>query len=63
MPVPSYQEFMLPLLQLAKDGKEYSVSEARPLIAKQFKLTEQDLKEVLPSGKQTTYANRLAWDR
>jgi len=30
-------------------------------MAEHFKLSEDDLKEMLPSGKQTTFKNRVAW--
>jgi len=63
MPVPPYQDFMLPLLKLAQDGKEHSVEESTTALAEQFKLTADDLKEMLPSGKQTTFENRVGWAR
>jgi restriction system protein len=61
MPVPDFQTFMLPLLTIAGDGKVHSVAEARAAIAVQFKLTEDDIREVLPSGQQTRFSNRVAW--
>jgi restriction system protein len=35
--------------------------EVREALAKQFNLTPEDLVQMLPSGKQTTFANRVAW--
>lgn len=52
---------MLPLLQIAADGKEHSLSEARATLSAQFKLNEVDLEELLPSGRQSKFANRVAW--
>lgn len=52
---------MLPLLQIASDGKEYSMQEARDELAKFFELSEEELEERLPSGLQTTFSNRVAW--
>ena len=61
MSLPDYQSFFLPLLQFTSDGKEHNAKEARESIAKVFNLSDEDLKEMLPSGKQTRFANRLAW--
>lgn len=61
MPIPDYQTLMLPLLQYASDEKEHSIQEAIEVLAKLFRLTDQDLKELLPSGRQTVIRNRVAW--
>jgi restriction system protein len=61
MPVPGFQEITAPLLRICADGKEWSCAAAREPIASQFGLTDEDLKELLPSGTQTRFVNRLAW--
>jgi restriction system protein len=61
--VPDYQSFMLPLLKLASDGREHSLREAIELVAQQFNLTEEDKKELLPSGRQYKLNNRVSWAR
>jgi restriction system protein len=61
MAVPDFQSFFKPLLELAADGKEHSVREAREIIAKNMTLSEADLSELLPSGTQTKFDNRVAW--
>jgi restriction system protein len=62
MAVPDYQSVMLPLLQFAaKKGDEISTSEAVEALAKELGLTEDDLKEMLPSGIQSTFVNRVGW--
>lgn len=61
MSVPGFQDLMLPLLQLASDGKEHSLAEARPLLASRLGLTAEDVAQLLPSGRQTVFANRTAW--
>jgi restriction system protein len=61
MAVPDFQSFFKPLLDLAADGKEHSIQEAREVIAKAMALPEADLKEPLPSGIQTKFENRVAW--
>jgi len=62
MAVPDYQSVMLPLLQFAaQKGTETSTSEAVEALAKELGLSEDDLKEMLPSGIQLTFVNRVAW--
>ena len=63
MAVPDYQTIMLPLLKFAGDGREHSLSEAIDALATEFGLTEEDLKELLPSGRQTIFYNRVGWAR
>lgn len=61
MPVPDFQTIMLPLLRNAADGKERSSAVAREELAKEFELTEAEKNELLPSGRQARFANRVAW--
>lgn len=61
MAVPGYQEFMLPLLMLAADGLEHSVSDAMDALATQLKLSDADRETLLPSGTQTRFYNRVTW--
>ena len=61
MPVPDFQSIMLPMLQLASDGNTHAMQQSRDALANAFRLSEEDLAERLPSGRQTTFANRVAW--
>lgn len=61
MPVPDFQSFFRPLLDLATDGEEHSIQEAREFIAKTMSLSEEDMKELLPSATQRKFDNRVAW--
>jgi restriction system protein len=61
MSIPDFQTIMLPLLKLAGDSKEYKLAEAIELLATHFNLTDIDRKELLPSGKQARFANRVGW--
>src|SRR5262245_36459995 len=63
MAVPDYQSLMLPLLKITADRNEHSLSEAIEVLAQQFHLNEQDRKELLPSGKQRKFDNRVHWAR
>jgi restriction system protein len=61
MALPDFQSFFKPLLEIAADGKEHSLQEARETVAKMMAISEEDLKELLPSGIQTKFENRVAW--
>jgi restriction system protein len=54
---------MLPLLNTAADGKVHTKREALNELAAQFGLTENERKELLPSGNQEIFDNRLGWAR
>jgi restriction system protein len=60
MAVPDYQTLMLPLLQLAGEGRQ-TIKECVPAIVQRFDLTEEDVGEMLPSGRQVTLLNRMHW--
>jgi restriction system protein len=63
MAIPDFQSMMLPLLQLASDGQEHSLSEAADALAGYFELPDEETKELLPSGKQSKFDNRVGWAR
>jgi restriction system protein len=52
---------MLPALALLGQSSPRSTGEVREALARQFHLMPDDLAQMLPSGKQTTFANRVAW--
>ena len=61
MAIPDYQACMLPLLRFAADGKEHQLKDATGTLASEFSLTEEELREFLPSGRQPVFINRLEW--
>ncbi|MBM4429507.1 MAG: restriction endonuclease [Chloroflexi bacterium] len=62
MAIPDYQSVMLPLLRLAAARKgEVSTAEAVEALAQEFGLTEAELRELLPSGIQPRFFNRVGW--
>lgn len=63
MPIPDYQAMMLPLLNFSRDGKEHSAREASDALAELYSLSEDERKELLPSGQQAVFTNRVAWAR
>ena len=60
MAIPDFQKLMLPVLRAAASG-EVNISEVVGSIGKQLALLDEELSELLPSGKQTTFANRVNW--
>lgn len=63
MPIPDYQTLMLPVLKLAADGKEHKFSEAVEELADEFGLTTEERNDLLPSGSQAVFNNRVGWAR
>jgi len=63
MPIPDYQTLMLPLLKLAGDGKVHTKRDAENELAVLFGMSEAERKELLPSGKQEVFDNRIGWAR
>ena len=61
MPIPDFQTIMLPLLQHCNDGKEHTMSRTEDALAAHFNLTEIELEEMLSSGRQSRFSNRIAW--
>ena len=63
MPIPKFSDFFKVFLEAVKDGKLHSSKEVREIIAQKMNLKDEDRTEMLPSGKQSTYDNRVAWAR
>ncbi|MDY0067602.1 MAG: restriction endonuclease [Steroidobacteraceae bacterium] len=61
MAVPNFQEITLPLLRLAGDGNVWALVDARHRLAEHFQLSQEEQEELLPSGRQRRFANRVAW--
>jgi restriction system protein len=61
MAIPDYQACMLPLLRLAADGGNHMLKEVLPTLADQFGLTEAERNELLPSGQENVFRNRVSW--
>jgi len=61
MAVPDFQTLMLPLLQLAADGHDYRFRDVVERLADEFSLTPEERSELLPSGQQSIFSNRVGW--
>jgi hypothetical protein len=58
MPVPDYQSLMIHVLSASADG-EVRIGDAVEKLADRLGLTSEERAELLPSGKQTMFANRV----
>jgi restriction system protein len=63
MSIPDYQTLMLPVLELASDQAEHKFSHAVEFLADTFALSSEERNELLPSGSQAVFSNRVGWAR
>ena len=61
MSLPDYQTLMLPVLKAAADGREHRIVDTVQQLADEFSLTEEERKQILPSGSQFSFSNRVGW--
>jgi restriction system protein len=62
MPIPDFQTIMLPFLELAAaEQEEITLQQAIAELAARFGLTPEERAELLPSGFQAKFTNRVAW--
>jgi restriction system protein len=59
--IPDFQTLLRPLLVAVEDGEEHSIKSVREQLAREFALTEEELADMLPSGRAKTYMNRVGW--
>ena len=58
--IPDYQTLMRPVLECAANG-ETRIGDAVDKLAEKLGLSADDRAQMLPSGRQTTFANRVHW--
>jgi restriction system protein len=63
MAVPPFDRFWLPFLQVLKDQGRTSLSEMKVALQERLGLSNDDVRELLPSGRQRRYDNRIGWAR
>ena len=61
MPVPDFQSLMLPALKALAGDDEVPISDVRQHVAAAALLTPEDMREMLPSGRQSVFMNRVSW--
>jgi restriction system protein len=59
--IPDFQTLMLPVLRRAADGSIKAVSEVVEELADQFRLSPHERDQLVPSGQQRIFANRVSW--
>ena len=63
MAIPDYQTCMLPFLRFLGDSKEHSLRDAEESLSEHFNLSPTERAELLPSGQQGIFKNRIGWAR
>jgi len=61
MAIPDFQTLTLPVLRYFGDEKAHSKDEVLSVLGKEFGLSDEELGELLPSGRQSRFDNRVAW--
>ncbi|MCP3994131.1 MAG: restriction endonuclease [bacterium] len=61
MTIPDFQTVMRPLLEAHQDGEEHINRDLVASLADHFELTEDERREMLPSGRAKLFANRVGW--
>lgn len=59
--IPDYQSLMLPLLKLVSDRQEHKYRDLIEKLATEFQITDEERKELLASGNQAIFDNRVGW--
>lgn len=59
--IPDFQKIMYPALRYLGDGQQHGLQDLLSALAKEFNLTEDDLRVTVPSGQQTLFKNRATW--
>jgi len=61
MPIPDFQSLMRPLLEAHADGSEHRNRDLVAQLADHFGLSEEERREMLPSGGARLFDNRIGW--
>ena len=59
--MPNWEGFMIPTLHVLNDGVVRHWREFQPRVADQAGLSDEQRQEMLPSGNQVKYENRIGW--
>lgn len=63
MSIPKYDEMYRAFLNCLADGRVHKSKEVKDLVASVFSISEKERAEMLPSGKQQLFDNRIGWTR
>jgi restriction system protein len=59
--IPTYEQFMLPLLRFLSDGEVKKLVDAYDHLSSHFNLNDEQRRVLLPSGNQSVVENRIGW--
>jgi restriction endonuclease Mrr len=59
--VPDFQSLMRPCLTVHQDRQSHTPTDLRDRLATQLRISDEDRAVMLPSGRQSLFANRVAW--
>lgn len=63
MPIPKFYFMHKPILEFLRDEQRHSFNDIKLYTIKSLNLDEASLSELLPSGRQTVFSNRIGWAR
>ena len=63
MATPKFFEFFESFLRAIQDGELHTSKEVRSKVANDMRISEADRTALIPSGRQTTFENRVHWAR
>jgi restriction system protein len=61
MTIPKYTEAMIPLLEVMKDGNEYTRKSVVNNLAEFYNVTDEEWEITIPSGGEPLFRNRIGW--
>lgn len=61
MAIPGYETYLLPILELAADGRTRTSRDAIEAMAGVFGISADERKQLLPSGRTPLFNNRVHW--
>lgn len=63
LPIPAFQDWMLPFLKFTADEKEHNLREAIDRLSDEIGLSEAEKIKLLPSGQRALVDDRIGWAR
>jgi restriction system protein len=59
--IPDYETLMLPILTAISDGQTWRTREIVARMGEEFELSEDEMREMIPSGRAKLIQNRVGW--
>ncbi|MFP4210986.1 MAG: restriction endonuclease [Alkalispirochaeta sp.] len=59
--IPDYETLMLPILKALSDGQTWRTREIVARMGEDFELSEDEMREMIPSGRAKLIQNRVGW--